>query len=160
MIKVGIIGYGAWVKAAYMPALKHDGRAEVVAISAKSESSLKLIEENFGNTVEIFSDFKDLLKSSDLDAVMIAVPDSLHADLISAAIDSGKAVFYEPPIAHTRKLIPVVIRKLLAAPQITHADLELALIAVTKAARLIKEKVIGDIQTASIRIAVQLGSGS
>ena len=153
MIKIGIIGYGAWVKTAYMPALKRDGRAEVVAISAKSESSLKLIKENFGNTVEIFPDFKDLLKSPDLDAVMIAVPDSLHADLISAAIDSGKAVFYEPPIAHTRKLIPVVIRKLLAAPQITHADLELALIPViTQAAQCIKEKLIGNIQSAGIQL--------
>ena len=36
MIKIGIIGYGSWVKAAYIPALRHDGRAEVVAISARS----------------------------------------------------------------------------------------------------------------------------
>lgn len=158
MIKIGIIGYGSWVKAAYIPALKHDGRAEMVAISAKSESTRRLIRESFGNTVEIFSDFKDLLKSSGIDAVMIAVPDSLHAEMISAAIDSGKALFYEPPIAHTRKLIPEVIKKLLNATQITHADLELALIpAVNKAARLIKEKVIGDIQNASIRLQSNWG---
>ena len=153
MIKIGIIGYGAWVKAAYIPALKRDGRGKIVAISARSESTLKLIKENFGNTIEILPDFRDLLKSPDIDAVMIAVPDSLHAELISTAIASGKAVFYEPPIAHTRKLIPEVIKKLLAAPQITHADLELALIpAITQSAQLIKENVIGKIQSARIEL--------
>jgi predicted dehydrogenase len=153
MIKIGIIGYGSWVKAAYLPALKRDGRASIVALSARSESTLKLIKENFGNTVDIVPDFRDLLKSANIDALMIAVPDSMHAELISAAIDSGKAVFYEPPIAHTRKLVPDIIRKLIAAPQITHADLELALVpAVTQSALFIKQKLIGNVQSASIQL--------
>jgi predicted dehydrogenase len=159
MIKIGIIGFGAWVKAAYIPALKHDGRAAIVAISAKSDSSLKLIKESFENTVDIFPDYHDLLNSANIDAVMIAVPDSKHAEIISAALDSGKAVFYEPPIAHTRELIPQVIKKLVAATQITHADLELALVpAVTKASQLIKEKVIGNIQSASIKLHSNWGA--
>jgi predicted dehydrogenase len=153
MKKIGIIGFGSWVKAAYIPALNYDGRAEIVAISAKSESTLKLIKESFGNTVEIFQDYLDLLKAPNIDAVMIAVPDAKHAEIITAALDSGKAVFYEPPIAHTRKLVPQVIKKLVAATQITHADLELALVPViTKASQFIKEKVIGNTQSVSIRL--------
>src|SRR5260221_3024796 len=105
MIRIGIIGYGSWVKAAYMPALKHDGRAEVLAISARSESTLKLIKESFGHSVEVFGDFRDLLKSPKIDAVMIAVPDSRHAEMITAALDSVLPTFYEPPIAHKRELI-------------------------------------------------------
>lgn len=151
MVKIGIIGYGSWVKSAYIPALKHDGRAEIVAIAARSESTLKLIKESFGSSVEIFADFWDLLKSPKIDAVMIAVPDSKHAEMITAALDSGKAVFYEPPIAHTRELIPEIIKKLITANQITHADLELALVpAIPKAAQLIKEKLLGNIQSARI----------
>lgn len=151
MIRIGIIGYGSWVKSAYIPALKHDGRAEIVAIAARSEPTLKLIKESFGNSVEIFPDFRDLLKSPKIDAVMIAVPDSKHAEMISAALDSGKAVFYEPPIAHTRELIPEIIKKLITATQITHADLELALVpAIPKAALFIKEKAFGNIQSARI----------
>jgi predicted dehydrogenase len=89
---------------------------------------------------------------------MIAVPDALHAEMILAALNSGKAVFYEPPVAHTRELVPDIIKKLIAAPQITHADLELALVpAVIKASRLIKEKVIGNIQSASIRLLSNWG---
>jgi predicted dehydrogenase len=153
MIKIGIIGYGSWVKDAYLPALKRDGRAEIVAISAKSESTLTAIKNNFGSTIEIFSDLRDLLKFKEIEAIMIAVPDQLHAEVITAALNSGKHIFYEPPIAHTRQLIPEVIKKLVAAPQITHADLELALVPViTEASKLIKTKIIGNIQSASIRL--------
>ena len=114
MIRIGIIGYGSWVKNAYAPALKRDGRAEIVAISAKSDSTRRLIGETFGNTVDIFSDYRDLLKLEIIDAVMIAVPDALHAEMITAAVNSGKSIFYEPPIAHTRKLIPQVMKKLVS----------------------------------------------
>jgi predicted dehydrogenase len=158
MIKIGIIGYGSWVKDAYIPALNRDGRAEIVAISAKSDSTLMLVQKNFGISVEAFNDFRDLLNSEKVEAVMIAVPDQLHAEIISAALNSGKPVFYEPPIAHTMKLIPEVLKKLVAAPQITHADLELALIPVIKeTSRLIKEEIIGDIQSASIRLKSNWG---
>ena len=50
-IKIGIIGYGSWVKKAYIPSLKHDGRAEVVAISARSETTMRLIKEDFGDSI-------------------------------------------------------------------------------------------------------------
>ncbi len=158
MIRIGIIGYGSWVKNAYIPALKHDGRGEIVAISARSQTTLNSIEKTFGSSVEIFSDFRDLLKSEKIDAVMIAVPDAMHAEMITAALNSGKPVFYEPPIAHTRRLMPELIRRLVAAPQITHADLELALVPVIAAAsKLIKEKVIGNVQSAGIRLQSNWG---
>jgi predicted dehydrogenase len=158
-VKIGIIGYGSWVKDAYIPALQNDGRAEIVGISAKSEATIKSIKKKFGNSIDIYQGYEDLLGSTKIEAVMIAVPDSIHAKAITAALASGKAVFYEPPIAHTRALIPVVIKKMLAAPQITHADLELALVpAVIKAAELIKKQIIGDIQTASIRLQSSWGA--
>src|SRR4030095_7137751 len=158
MIRIGIIGYGSWVKDAYIPALEHDGRAEIVAISAKSQSSIRLIENSFGNAVEIFSDYRELLNSGTPEAVMIAVPDSMHAEILTAALNSGKPVFYEPPVAHTRLLIPELIKKLVAVTQITHADLELALIPViTKASALMKDGVIEKIQSAAIRLQSNWG---
>lgn len=157
-IKIGIIGYGSWVKKAYIPSLKHDGRAEVVAISARSETTMRLIKEDFGDSIDIYKGYEDLLSAPKIEAVMIAVPDSVHAKTITAALNSGKAVFYEPPIAHTRALIPEIIKKLLVAPQITHADLELALVpAVIRASELIKNQIIGNVQTASIRLQSNWG---
>ncbi len=157
-IKIGIIGYGSWVKDAYIPALQNDERAKIVGISAKSETTIRSIKKYFGNSIYIYQGYEDLLASTKIEAVMIAVPDSIHAEVITAALASGKAVFYEPPIAHTRALIPEIIKKLLSSPQITHADLELALVpAVIKASELIKRQIIGDIQTASIRLQSNWG---
>ena len=157
-IKIGIIGYGSWVKKAYIPSLRRDGRAEIVAISARSESTLKSIKEDFGDSIDIYQGYEDLLFSPRIEAVMIAVPDSVHAKAITAALNSGKAIFYEPPIAHTRALIPEIIKKLLAASQITHADLELALVpAISKASELIKKQVIGNVQSASIQLQSSWG---
>lgn len=157
-IKLGIIGYGSWVRDAYIPALKRDGRAEIVAISAKSEATIRLIKEDFGDTVTIYNGYEDLLESIKMEAVLIAVPDEIHAKAIVAGLNSAKAIFYEPPIAHTRALIPEIINELLAAPQITHADLELALVpAVGRASELIKKQVIGNVQTASIRLQSNWG---
>lgn len=152
-IKIGIIGYGSWVKDAYIPALQNDERAKITGISARSEATIKLIKQDFGNSIDIYQGYEDLLASTKIDAVMIAVPDFVHAEVITAALASGKAVFYEPPIAHTRALLPKIIKQLLAAPQITHADLELALVpAVIEASELIKSQAIGNVQTASIRL--------
>jgi predicted dehydrogenase len=86
-IKIGIIGYGSWVKKAYIPGLKQDGRAEIVAISANSEATIKLIKEDFGNSIDIYHGYEDLLNSPKIEAVMIAVPDSVHAEAISKALD-------------------------------------------------------------------------
>lgn len=157
-IKIGIIGYGSWVKEAYLPALTNDKRAKIIGISAKSDTTLQLIKNDFKNSIHTYKNYKDLLASPEIDAVMIAVPDALHAEAITAALKTRKAVFYEPPIAHTRTLVPIIIKRLLAAQQITHADLELALVpAVTKASEAIKNKTIGNIQTASIRLQSNWG---
>ncbi|WP_108867091.1 Gfo/Idh/MocA family protein [Aquimarina aquimarini] len=160
-IKLGIIGYGSWVKDAYIPALRRDGRAEIVAISARSEATIQMIRADFGDTIDIYRGYKDLLDSIKIEAVMIAVPDEVHANAIIAGVNSAKAIFYEPPIAHTRVLIPEVLKELLAAQQITHADLELALVpAISMASELIKKQTIGNVQTASIRLQSNWGRDS
>lgn len=157
-IKIGIIGYGSWVKDAYLPALKKDGRGDIIAIAVGSEATAKSVKKKFGDSIDIYIGFEKLLQSPEVDAVMIAVPDSIHAKAIEASLESGKAVFYEPPIAHTRTLIPEIIKKLLNAPQITHADLELALVpAVIEASDLIRNKAIGNIHSASIRLQSNWG---
>ncbi|PKH52470.1 hypothetical protein CXF68_18000 [Tenacibaculum sp. Bg11-29] len=156
--KLGIIGYGNWVKDSYIPAIKYDGRAKIVAISAKSDDTIATIKKEYGCSVTVYSNYNDLLYSDNVDAVMIAVPDAMHGEIIMEAIQSGKPLFYEPPIGHTRSLIAEVLKKLHSAPQITHANLELGLIPViSRAAEMIKAKRIGDIQ--SIKVSLRSNWG-
>lgn len=49
-----------------------------------------------------FRDFREMLASSlDLDAVLVAAPDHIHAPAAAMALRSGKHVYCEKPLAHT-----------------------------------------------------------
>jgi predicted dehydrogenase len=157
-IHVGLIGFGAWSRSSYLPALQQDGRAVIAAVSAASENSRKCAQEILGQSITVYKDYHRLLEQSDLDAVMIAVPEKLHQAALSAAIDSGIPIFYEPPIADTREQIPIMIDKLLAARQVTHADLELGFHpAIERAIALIKDSQIGLLQNVTVTLQANWG---
>jgi predicted dehydrogenase len=48
-----------------------------------------------------YSDFRKLLEQKDIDAVVIAIPDHLHATATAAALRLGKHVYCEKPLTHT-----------------------------------------------------------
>ena len=49
--------------------------------------------------LEYSANFQDVMKRSDIDAVVICTPTDTHADLIEAAARTGKAIFCEKPVA-------------------------------------------------------------
>ncbi len=152
-IRIGLVGYGSWTRKAYIPALLRDGRANIAAVTAPSKETRERIRRELGSEIEVHDSIEKLLTGPKLDAVMIAVPDSMHERTLLAALESDVAIFYEPPVADTRQRILPVIKRLLATDQITFADLELGLIpAVDRASQLVQTNKIGKIQTASIRL--------
>jgi predicted dehydrogenase len=60
---------------------------------------------------EVFKDYRVLLdKRKDVDAVMIATPDHMHAPITVAALRAGKHVYVEKPMAHTIEEARVMTR--------------------------------------------------
>jgi predicted dehydrogenase len=60
---------------------------------------------------EVFKDYRIMLeKRQDLDAVMIATPDHMHAPITLAALRAGKHVYVEKPMAHTIEEARVMTR--------------------------------------------------
>jgi len=93
------IGYGYWG-----PNLTRNlANIPEVNIAALGEVGEKLIEKFKSNfpDASIYSDYKECLKRDDIDAVVIATPAALHFEMASNALEHGKHVLVEKPLALT-----------------------------------------------------------
>ncbi len=125
MINVGIIGFGRWARQAYAPLLGEMSQIKVVAVSARSHSTRELAKGTFGSGMKTFEDYHDLLSDSTVDAVLIALPNTLHAPVLQAAALSGKHLLFEPPVAEDSETAARVLDTLAASKRVVQADLEL-----------------------------------
>ena len=158
-VRIGLIGYGGWARHGYVPALKRDGRARIVSAAARSPATRQRISAELGSDVAVFAGPEALLDGPPVDAVMIAVPDAVHEPALVAALDAGVAIFYEPPLADTRQRIRPMLTRLLNAPQVTQADLEIGFMPVVlHAARRVRSGVVGQVQTVCIRLQSNWGA--
>ena len=150
-LPIGLIGYGTWTRMAYVPALRRDGRAHIVSAAAPSAATQRRIGAELGDEVAVFASAAELLSGPPVDAVFIAVPDDVHEETLNAALDAGVAIFYEPPVANELQRIRPMLTRLLDAPQVAHADLEIGFIPVfVEAARRVQAGILGQVRTARI----------
>jgi predicted dehydrogenase len=109
MLRVGITGFGFMGQTHYKCWKAVEG-AEVVAVcdvNPNIEEDTKRAVGNIGDTEEavdfsslrLYTDFEEMLKSAELDAVSITLPTSLHADFSVRALAAGVNVFCEKPMA-------------------------------------------------------------
>jgi len=95
-VRIGLIGYGAWGKH-HARAIRETPGCELVAVCARSEDSRRLAAADTGAAVH--SDYRQLLERSDIDAVDIVAPNYLHEEIAGAALEAGKHVLLEKPMA-------------------------------------------------------------
>ncbi|MCZ6680817.1 MAG: Gfo/Idh/MocA family oxidoreductase [Candidatus Poribacteria bacterium] len=125
MTNIGIIGFGQWPQQAYVPLLAEMPQVQVVAVSARSHATRQLAQQTFGAGVKTFDDYHDLLSNQTLDAVLIALPNSLHGAALQAAARSKNHLFFEPPVAETPATAVRVLDTLATSGCVVQADLEL-----------------------------------
>lgn len=95
--KVGVVGAGGAGRLLHLPALKEVPDVEVVALCDARKDRVKQVAEQFG-IPKTFTDYKKLVKE-ELDMVTIGLPNNLHADVACAALEAGKHVVVEKPLA-------------------------------------------------------------
>jgi predicted dehydrogenase len=102
-MRVGLIGYG--IGKVYADALRDIPRyyaglppVELVAVATSSAVSGKraMEQSGFGRYT---TDYRELLASDDIDAIVIATPNYLHREMLLAALTTDKAIYTDKPLA-------------------------------------------------------------
>lgn len=95
-VRFGLIGFGAWGQHHANAIVQTEG-AELVAISARSDSSVAAAQEKYPDAA-VTNDYHELLKRDDIDFVDIVVPSYLHHEITAATLNAGKHVLLEKPM--------------------------------------------------------------
>lgn len=98
-VGVAVIGVGFVGGQAHAPSFKKIEGSELVALGASTERRVKPLAESLG--VKYYLDYDKLLEDSRIQAVALAVPTPMHFDLAMKAIQKGKHVLCEMPVAPT-----------------------------------------------------------
>lgn len=148
-VNVGVIGVGAmgYNHARVYYRLEN---ANLVAVSDVSERTLKKVCKKYDT--KGYNDIEDLLNDPEIEVVSVCVPTTHHYDVVMKAIEHGKHVLVEKPIAFTEEEAEGMIK---AAKEkgviLSTGHVERFNPAVQKAKELIENDVIGDVVSASAK---------
>jgi len=95
-LRLGVVGLGRISQVAHLPAATKAARVRLAAVCDASPSLVGQVAKHY--EVPGFTDIGQLL-SEDLDAILVATPDRSHAALATLALQAGKHVLVEKPLA-------------------------------------------------------------
>jgi myo-inositol 2-dehydrogenase/D-chiro-inositol 1-dehydrogenase len=97
-LDIGLIGCGRVAGRVHLPILAGLPGVRLVAV-AEPDSQLR---EQAGRLAATVTEYEALLDMPDVEAVVVCAPSGLHAEVAMAALDRGKHVYLEKPLATTR----------------------------------------------------------
>ena len=101
-VRVGILGCGSIARSAHLPSLLRTRDSAVIAIADADAANLSAAQAIVRDAKAV-RDYADVLAMPDVDAVIVALPPALHADAAIAALERGKHVYVEKPLATTSR---------------------------------------------------------
>ena len=100
-LKIGIIGCGGIANGKHLPALaKQSDKAIMVAFCDIIEQKAINAREKFGTPdCKVYTDYRELLADESIDVVHVLTPNRSHSEITVAALEAGKHVMCEKPMA-------------------------------------------------------------
>src|SRR6476620_4104628 len=99
MVRVGVVGAGAWARGAHLPGYRRDPRCRVVAVADTMIDRAREAVREF-DIPTATGDAAELLSRDDIDLIDVCTPSHTHFDLAWSALEAGKHVLCEKPVAY------------------------------------------------------------
>ncbi|HTU33427.1 MAG TPA: Gfo/Idh/MocA family oxidoreductase, partial [Candidatus Acidoferrum sp.] len=151
--KIGycIVGLGRISMGQFMPAVKMSDKSKITALVSGHRGKAERMAAEYGvpsGNIYNYQNYDEIRKNPDIDAVYIALPNSMHAEYTTRAARAGKHVLCEKPMSTTvddcRAMIQAcerADRKLMIAYRCQYEPTNL------RAVQLIRDGKIGSIQS-------------
>jgi len=98
--RVAIAGLGGIAQITHLPVLSRMPDVEIVAVCDTDKAKAKNVAMRYG-IKNHSSNIEDLLKNSDPECLIVAVPTNFHKEVVLAAVQNGLHVLVEKPISRT-----------------------------------------------------------
>lgn len=96
-IKIAVIGFGNSAKTFHLPFISESNRFELVAVSSSKKAEVSQAYPD----IECYPDAESLIKQTAAQLVVITAPNHVHFSLAKLALEHGKHVILEKPMANT-----------------------------------------------------------
>src|SRR4029453_2895747 len=99
-IRWGILGSG-WIAEKFIESVRAHTKQDIVAVGSRNKQRA----EEFASRIclgKAYGDYDDLVAAADLDVIYVATPHNLHHKGVALALNAGKHVLVEKPIALNR----------------------------------------------------------
>ncbi len=99
-VRIGIIGCGGIANGKHMPALKQLPNVELVAFCDIIVERAEAAKAKYGTPdAKVYEDYRELLKDETIEVVHVCTPNRSHSFITVDALDAGKHVMCEKPMA-------------------------------------------------------------
>ena len=100
IVRIGLVGVGGAAQINHIPALKKTEGLELVALCDRDREKGARVAQKFG-VPHAYTRLEELLADESIDAVDVCTPNYLHAPISIAALEAGKHVLCERPLARS-----------------------------------------------------------
>lgn len=107
--RVAVVGCGALAQGAHLPSCQKNDRIELVAVCDVNREVAEMCRKNFGAR-RIETDWRRIVEDREIDLCILCTHTNLRAEFIVPALESGKAVYTEKPLAPSRPEMVAIVQ--------------------------------------------------
>ena len=108
-VRVAVLGAGSIAQVVHLPILSRMRGVQVAAVADRDAHTARTIAQRFEVPV-VATSFEEVL-TDDIDAVVVCTPSNRHEDQVRAALQAGKYVLCEKPLALTAKGVESLLKE-------------------------------------------------